>query len=181
MKIYTKTGDRGKTSLAGGNRVFKTDIRIEASGTVDELNSYIGLIRSCKISNDDKNFLKWIQQCLMTTTAVLAAEYPGSKVKSPSLNENDIKKVEQRIDVMEKKLPALSGFIIPGGNTIVSYCHIARSVCRRAERRILKIRNIGEKSRVSYRYINRLSDYFFVLARKLGKESEINEDHWKLD
>ena len=178
MKIYTRTGDQGETSLAGGARVSKTDIRIEAYGSVDELNSYIGLIRVQKINNDDKAFLEWIQRCLMTAAAVFASDYPDSKAIVTGLEERDISKIENKIDSIDKNLETLSSFIIPGGNTIISYCHIARCVCRRAERKVLAIDNLGKKSRICARYLNRLSDYLFVLTRKLTKDFMITEIYY---
>ena len=179
MKIYTGTGDQGEASLAGGKRVPKNCARIEAYGSVDELNSYIGLIRVQKISNDDKAFLEWIQRCLMTVAAVFASDYPDSKIIVPGLKEKDINKIEDKIDSIDKNLETLSSFIIPGGNTIISYCHIARCICRRAERKVLSIDNIGKKSRICARYLNRLSDYLFVLSRKLTKDFKIIEIYWQ--
>ena len=142
------------------------------------MNSYIGLIRVQKINDDDKAFLEWIQSCLMTVAAVLASDYPDNKVIVPGLEEKDINKIEDKIDSIDKNLETLSSFIIPGGNTIISYCHIARCVCRRAERKIFTIDNISKKSRICARYLNRLSDYFFVFARKLTKDFKIKEIHW---
>ena len=179
MKIYTGTGDQGETSLAGGSRVPKNDVRIEAYGSVDELNSYIGLIRVQKIDDDDKAFLEWIQNCLMTAAAVFASDYPGSKVVVPGLEEKDINKIEDKIDSVDKNLETLSSFIIPGGNTIISYCHIARCVCRRSERNVLAIDKIGKKSRICAKYLNRLSDYLFVLSRKLTKDLKAIEIYWQ--
>lgn len=181
MKIYTGKGDKGYTSLSGDVRVLKTDERIEAYGTIDELNSYIGLIKVQKIKEVDKTFLEWIQNCLMTTAVVLASEYSGSKLNFPALKEKDIKKIEGRIDSMEKSLKSLSSFIIPGGNTVISYCHIARTVCRRAERNVLRIDNIGDKIWISVKFLNRLSDYLFVLSRKLSRDFNEDENYWQYD
>lgn len=179
MKIYTGTGDQGETSLAGGARVPKNHVRIEAYGSVDELISYIGLIRVQKINDDDKAFLEYIQNCLMTVATVLASDYPDNKVFVTGLEEKDIIKIEDKIDSMDKNLDTLSSFIIPGGNTIISYCHIARCVCRRAERKVLAIDNMDKESRICTRYLNRLSDYLFVLSRKLTKDFEISETIWQ--
>ncbi len=179
MKIYTGTGDQGETSLAGGARVPKNHVRIEAYGSVDELISYIGLIRVQKINDDDKAFLEYIQSCLITTAAVLASDYPDNKVNVTGLEEKDINIIEDKIDSMDKNLETLSSFIIPGGNTIISYCHIARCVCRRAERKVLAIDNIGEETRICTRYLNRLSDYLFVFSRKLTKDFKIRETFWQ--
>lgn len=181
MKIYTGTGDQGETSLAGGARVPKYHVRIEAYGSVDELNSYIGLIRVQKINDSDKDFLEWVQKCLMTGASVLASDYQNSKVIVTGLEVKDIKKIENKIDTMDKELETLSSFIIPGGNTVISYCHIARSVCRRVERKVLAINILGKQSKIFARYLNRLSDYLFVLSRKLTGDFRIKEIHWYPD
>ncbi|MFA6923756.1 MAG: cob(I)yrinic acid a,c-diamide adenosyltransferase [Bacteroidales bacterium] len=170
MKIYTKTGDKGKTSLIGGLRVSKCHHRIDALGSVDELNSWLGLICSQKIDKISKNNLFVIQKNLFAIQSALAVGYDKSKkIKKPNINflkENDLNFLEKEIDKIEKKLPALKEFVIPGGNQISSHCHIARTVCRRAERITI---NLSEKEKVDefiLKYLNRLSDYLFVLARK---------------
>jgi cob(I)alamin adenosyltransferase len=134
MKIYTKTGDKGFTSLIGGTRVPKHHLRIESYGTVDELNSYIGLIRDQEITNHDKDFLKEIQDRLFTIGSSLAADPEKSKMVIPDLNPEDIELLEKEMDEINLQLPELKHFILPGGSNIVSYCHMARCVCRRAER-----------------------------------------------
>jgi len=178
MKIYTKTGDKGQTSLIGGTRVPKYHLRIEVYGTVDELNSYIGLIMCQGIDNYDQQLLKEIQDRLFTIGASLAADPDKSKMKIPDLHDADIALLEKEMDLMNDNLPDLKHFVLPGGNTVVSYCHIARCVCRRAERLAVAL---AENSFVDERitiYLNRLSDYLFVLARKLTVYFNAEENIW---
>jgi len=178
MKIYTKTGDKGQTSLIGGTRVPKYHLRIEAYGTVDELNSYIGLIMCQDIEVHDQQLLKEIQDRLFTVGASLAADPEKSKMKIPDLHEADITLLEEKMDRMNETLPPLKHFVLPGGNTVVSYCHIARCVCRRAERLTVEL---AENSFVDEHvtvYLNRLSDYLFVLARKLTMYFQAEENIW---
>ncbi|MXV52202.1 cob(I)yrinic acid a,c-diamide adenosyltransferase [Pedobacter sp. HMF7647] len=178
MKIYTKTGDNGYTSLIGGVRVAKHHLRIETYGTVDELNSYIGLIADQQLSNHHKSSLKEIQDRLFTIGASLASDPEKSKMIIPDLLEADVLFLEKEIDQMNEVLPALTHFILPGGNTTISYCHIARCVCRRAERLAV---NLSEESFVEpliVIYLNRLSDFLFVMARKLGFDLGIAENKW---
>jgi cob(I)alamin adenosyltransferase len=178
MKIYTKTGDKGYTSLIGGTRVPKHHLRIESYGTVDELNSYIGLIRDQEIDAHDKQILKEIQDRLFTIGSSLASDPERSKMTIPDLHEADIELLEKEMDAMNEKLPELRHFILPGGNNAISFCHIARCVCRRAER--LSV-NLSAESTVEEKvniYLNRLSDYLFVLARKIGNEQNIPENQW---
>ncbi|QPH40324.1 cob(I)yrinic acid a,c-diamide adenosyltransferase [Pedobacter endophyticus] len=178
MKIYTKTGDKGQTSLIGGTRVPKFHLRIETYGTVDELNSHIGLIRCQPIDPSYQSVLKEIQDRLFTIGSSLAADPERSKMKIPDLNDEDITFLENEMDAMNAQLPELKHFVLPGGNTIVSYCHIARCVCRRAERLTVEL---AENSFVDERvtvYLNRLSDYLFVLARKLNKDFGAAENIW---
>ena len=178
MKIYTKTGDKGHTSLIGGTRVPKHHLRIESYGTVDELNSYIGLIRDQDITAKHKVVLKEVQDRLFTIGASLASDPEKSKMKIPDLHNSDIELLEQEIDRMDGKLPALRHFILPGGSNAISFCHIARCVCRRAERMAV---HLSEDSFVEEKvviYLNRLSDYLFTLARKIGQEQQIAENEW---
>jgi cob(I)alamin adenosyltransferase len=178
MKIYTKTGDKGLTSLIGGTRVPKHHLRIESYGTVDELNSYIGLIRDQDISEHDKGMLKLIQDRLFTIGASLAADPEKSKMVIPDLHNEDVELLEQEMDAMDKQLPPLKHFILPGGNNTISFCHIARCVCRRAERITV---HLAEESQVDEKvniYLNRLSDYLFTLARKVGAEQLVPENIW---
>lgn len=178
MKIYTKTGDKGQTSLIGGTRVPKHHSRIETYGTVDELNSYIGLISCQDINENYKLLLKEIQDRLFTIGSSLAADPEKSKMKIPDLHDSDISLLESEMDTMNEVLPPLKHFILPGGNTVVSYCHVARCVCRRAERLTVAL---AEDSFVDERvtiYLNRLSDYLFVLARKLNMDFNTEENIW---
>ncbi len=178
MKIYTGTGDKGTTSLKGGKRVPKYHKRIEAVGNVDELISYMGLIRSQDISQDDKDTIVKIQDRLMTYATILATVYDDTDKKIPELKEEDLHMLEKEIDKMEKKLPALKNFILPGGNNVVSFCHIARTVCRRAERRITELSSGSFVPEFLIGYFNRLSDYLFVLGRKLSTDFNVNEIQW---
>jgi len=178
MKIYTKTGDKGFTSLIGGTRVPKHHLRIESYGTIDELNSYLGLIRDQDIASNDKNFLKEIQDRLFTIGSSLAADPEKSKMVIPDLYTEDIEALEQEMDCINTQLPELKHFILPGGSTTVSYCHLARCVCRRAERLVV---HLAEESAVDDKiivYLNRLSDYLFTLARKIANDNKIPENQW---
>jgi len=178
MKIYTKTGDKGFTSLIGGTRVPKHHLRIESYGTVDELNSYIGLIRDQDVAEHHKGVLKHIQDKLFTIGATLAADPEKSKMIIPDLDLADIELLEQEMDAMDEELPQLKHFILPGGNNAISFCHIARCVCRRAERIVV---HLAEESTVDEKvtvYLNRLSDYLFTLARKIGSEHNVPENKW---
>lgn len=178
MKIYTKTGDKGLTSLIGGTRVPKSDLRIDCYGTVDELNSYVGLIQCQEIADQHKEHLKEIQDRLFTIGAYLASDPESARMKIPDLNNSDILFLEDQMDSMNAILPELKHFILPGGSTIVSYCHLARCVCRKAERLVVQLTiesHVDEKMTI---YLNRLSDYFFVLARKLSLENGTPENNW---
>jgi len=178
MKVYTKTGDKGETSLIGGTRVPKYHDRIEAYGTVDELISYIGLIRDQKVDEHTINVLIEIQDRLMTCASILATDCENCKVKIPEIFESDIEYLEKEIDEMEKNLPPLKSFILPGGHQTVSFCHIARNVCRRAERLSIKVQDQFKNSEKVIKYINRLSDFLFVLARKLSTDLYAKETPW---
>ncbi|WP_259067463.1 cob(I)yrinic acid a,c-diamide adenosyltransferase [Mucilaginibacter sp. X4EP1] len=178
MKIYTKTGDKGVTSLIGGTRVVKYHIRIESYGTVDELNSYMGLIADQDITQHDKDILKQIQDRLFTIGSSLAADPEKSKMIIPDLHLTDIELLEKEMDAANEKLPALRHFILPGGSNTISYCHIARCICRRAERITVQLAEesfVDEKVTI---YLNRLSDYLFTLARKVAHEQNIAENQW---
>lgn len=178
MKIYTKTGDKGYTSLIGGTRVAKYHIRIESYGTVDELNSYIGLISDQDITAHDKEILKQIQDRLFTIGSMLASDPDKSRMLIPDMHTADIELLESEIDNMNEHLPELKHFILPGGSNAISYCHIARCVCRRAERITVHLAEeslIDEKVKI---YLNRLSDYLFTLARKIGNMHNIPENNW---
>ena len=185
MKIYTKTGDAGTTALFGGSRVPKHNIRIESYGTVDELNSIIGIIRSHEIDEHSKNILVQIQKKLFTIGSTLATDPKKAVLKSgkerlkiEKVNEGHIELLEKEMDTMNAELPELTHFILPGGNAAVSYCHIARTVCRRAERRTTLLNETETLDPLVLKYLNRLSDYLFVLARKLSKDLSVEEIQW---
>ena len=178
MRVYTKTGDKGYTSLIGGVRVPKFHLRIESYGTIDELNSYIGLIRDHDIDEAYKAVLKEVQDRLFTIGSVLASDPDKSRMKVPDLKEHDIELLEAEMDSMLDVLPELKHFILPGGSVSISNCHIARCICRRAERLAVQLSGesfVDEKVIV---YLNRLSDYLFVLARKLCYDQGIEENKW---
>lgn len=185
MKIYTKTGDKGTTALFGGTRVPKHHLRIESYGTVDELNSYIGLIKDQAIDNDTKNALIKVQHDLFTLGAMLATPPEKETLKSgkerlniPKVTESSIQFLEDEMDFMNTKLPQMTHFILPGGHTTVSFCHIARCVCRRAERLSVSLSEEEEINSDVLKYLNRLSDYLFVLARKLSQDLSAEEVKW---
>lgn len=179
MKIYTKTGDQGITSLFGGKRVSKADLRIETYGTVDELNSFIGLVRDQEVNRKRKNSLVEIQDRLFTMGSILATEPENTKVKIPSLSEKDIQFLENEMDTMEAELPPMRSFVLPGGHQSVSFCHVARTVCRRAERLAIALKAQEDVELLVIKYLNRLSDYLFVLSRKISHELEAEEIPWK--
>lgn len=179
FKVYTKTGDKGETSLLGGTRLPKHHIRIEAYGTVDELNSFIGLIRDQAIDVNSKTVLIEIQDRLFTLGSLLAADPKKNKMKLPEVTEEDVVYLEREIDKMDEALPEMKSFVLPGGNTTVSFCHIARCVCRRAERATLKLAGNEEVPAIIIKYLNRLSDYLFVLSRKLAMDTGAEEIPWK--
>ncbi|UJH66862.1 cob(I)yrinic acid a,c-diamide adenosyltransferase [Allomuricauda sp. SCSIO 65647] len=185
MKIYTKTGDKATTSLFGGTRVSKHHIRIESYGNIDELNSWLGLVRDQEIDERSKEVLVTIQDKLFTIGAILATEPKKNKrLKIPRIDSTDIEYLEQEIDMMNESLPEMTHFILPGGHATVSYCHIARTVCRRAERVISLLHENEPVSDKLLMYINRLSDFLFVLARKLSAQLQADEVKWipeKLD
>jgi cob(I)alamin adenosyltransferase len=172
MKIYTLTGDDGTTSLAGGKRVPKHCLRVEAYGSVDELIAWIGLLRSHKENIERAEFLIYIQNQLMSSAAAIASEnnIPGSESVLP--DADCVKTVEAEIDKIEAALPPISSFVLPGGNEIVSYCHIARTVCRRTERSVLRLNETEYTPEIVLKFLNRLSDYLFVLSRKLSLEHD---------
>jgi cob(I)alamin adenosyltransferase len=179
MKIYTKTGDKGQTSLVGGTRVSKTELRIEAYGTVDELNSYIGLVRDQAVNDVRKDILKEIQDRLFTIGSILASEPEQTKKRIPDLHESDIELLEKEMDKMDESLEPMRFFILPGGHQSVSFGHLARTVCRRAERITLRLSEETEVNGLVVRYLNRLSDYLFVLCRMMIKDLNIEEISWK--
>jgi cob(I)alamin adenosyltransferase len=179
MNVYTKKGDKGTTSLIGGTRVPKHSLRIESYGTVDELNSYIGLIRDQEISAVYKTQLIEIQDRLFTIGSSLAADPEKSKMKLPDLLESDVTFLEEKMDAMDAELPEMRFFVLPGGHTTVSFCHLARCVCRRAERITTNLQEHEFVAPLVMQYLNRLSDYLFVLSRKLTQDLGAEEHPWK--
>jgi len=179
MKIYTKTGDKGATSLIGGTRVAKSDLRIEAYGTIDELNAYIGLVRDQGINIGRAGILKEIQDRLFTIGALLATDPEKSKMKTPDLHEEDVILLEQEIDEMTATVPPLRAFVLPGGHQSVSFCHVARCVCRRAERLAIRLQEVSVVEDLVIIYLNRLSDYLFALCRTMSQELGAEEITWK--
>jgi cob(I)alamin adenosyltransferase len=179
MKIYTKTGDKGQTGLLGGTRVPKHHIRIEAYGTVDEFNSWVGLLRDSIADEHVKEILIHTQDRLFTIGSSLASDPEKSKVKIPHISEEDITMLEKEIDAMDALLPEMKSFVLPGGHETVSRCHIARCVCRRAERRVNHLAEVDKVDEIIVRYLNRLSDYLFMLARKLTHDLKATEVPWK--
>ena len=185
MKIYTKTGDKGTTALFGGTRVPKHHIRIESYGTVDELNSYLGLIRDQEIDDNYKKIIVHIQDRLFTLGAILATDPEKATLKNgkerlniPKISEENITRLEIEMDQMNESLPPMTHFVLPGGHTTVSYCHIARCVCRRAERLTTLLNEHEPIDEHVLMYLNRLSDYLFVLARKLTYDLQAEEIKW---
>lgn len=179
MKIYTKTGDTGTTALFGGKRVSKADLRIETYGTVDELNSYIGLVRDQPVNQNRKSILVEIQDRLFTIGSILATEPGNTKVKVPSLSQEDVTLLEKEIDSMDAQLPPMKSFVLPGGHQSVSFCHVARTVCRRAERLVIALDATEKTDALVVQYLNRLSDYLFMLSRKMSAELGAEETPWK--
>jgi cob(I)alamin adenosyltransferase len=180
MKIYTKKGDTGTTQLIGGTRVAKNHDRIEAYGTIDELNSFVGLLRDQEMDSRYKKILLEIQDRLFTIGSSLASDPEKSRMKIPALNEDDILLLEKEMDQMDEQLPELKSFLLPGGHPTVSYCHIARCVCRRSERLAVHLSEAtaGGVDLLIIKYLNRLSDFFFVLARKLSADLHAEEIPW---
>ncbi|NBC07964.1 MAG: cob(I)yrinic acid a,c-diamide adenosyltransferase [Bacteroidetes bacterium] len=178
FKIYTKTGDQGETSLFGGKRLPKSHLRIDAYGTVDELNSYLGLLRDSVQEERLRDLLKNIQDRLFTIGSNLASD-PDKDMIVPDVKDSDIELLEQEIDRMNDTLPELKNFILPGGHSTVSTCHITRCVCRRAERLVVALQQGSRVDHILIQYLNRLSDYLFVLARYLGHQLKVEEVVWK--
>ena len=185
MKIYTKTGDKGSTSLFGGTRVPKHHIRIESYGTVDELNSHVGMLRDQQIDEHTHEVLLRIQDRLFTMGSTLATDPEKATLKNgkerlgiPKITIADIELLEQEIDQMNDALPPMTHFVLPGGHPTVSVCHITRTVCRRAERLATALYELEPFDELVLQYLNRLSDYLFVLARKLSKDVQAREIQW---
>jgi len=180
MKIYTLTGDDGTTSLSGGRRVPKHSLRVEAYGSVDELIAWIGLLRDYKENSHRKELLIYIQDQLMCSAAALATDSNNTKSRVILPASDCISIIEKEIDSMEATLVPLKNFILPGGHIVVSNCHITRCVCRRAERAVLRLRETEETPEIVVKFLNRLSDFLFVLSRKLGSELGYEEVKWSV-
>lgn len=179
FKIYTKTGDKGQTSLIGGVRVPKHHIRIEAYGTVDELNSHIGLIAASLIDKETEEVLAEIQDRLFTIGSNLALAPDKAKMEVPDLKPEDVELLEKEIDKMDAELPELKSFVLPGGSPLVANTHIARCVCRRAERIVTHLAEESHVEDIVIIYLNRLSDYLFNLSRKIAKDTGAPEVPWR--
>jgi len=179
MKIYTKTGDEGTTSLFGGKRVSKSDLRIDTYGTIDELNSWIGVLRDMEVNLKRKESLIEIQDRLFTIGSILATEPGNTKVKIPSLSESDITFLERSMDDMDTQLQPMRFFVLPGGHLSISWGHVARTVCRRAERLVIALHHHEKVEPLVIKYLNRLSDYLFVLCRMMTQELGVTETPWK--
>ena len=178
MKIYTRTGDDGTTSLSGGKRIPKHHVRVEAFGTVDEVISWIGLLRDQRENADRQDFLLYLQNQLMKCAALLASENDSRDLGKLLPDPGCLKMIENEIDRMDKALVPLRNLIIPGGNIVISYCHIARCVCRRAERAVLRLNISEETPAIINMFLNRLADYLFILSRKISSELDIEEIKW---
>lgn len=177
--VYTRTGDKGTTSLIGGQRVSKAHARLEAYGTIDELNSFLGLMRSYMPEGDDSHFVLKVQHHLFSVGAYLATDTTTTELRSEGIIRHElIEEMEREIDTVDASNPPLRSFIIPGGNKAASVCHVCRTVCRRAERRILALQSDCEVDDNVISYINRLSDYLFVLSRKLNNLERNEEILW---
>ena len=178
MKIYSKKGDKGKTSLIGGKIVDKHNLSVDAYGTIDELNSFIGLLKDYVEDKKIKMVLHNIQLKLFSVGSILASAGDNNFSEKVSIEKKDIEDIESNIDNMNDHLPKLKNFIIPGGHKISSYCHVCRSICRRAERRISELNNLYKINPYILSYINRLSDFFFVLSRHIKHSDNIEETYW---
>ena len=181
MRIYTRTGDDGTTGLIGGTRIEKDDLRLEAYGTIDELNSWVGLIRSQEEASGVESVLIDVQNKLFIIGSILATDIDKSCVPDNlNCSKTDILFIENQIDSLLETLSKQNNFILPGGNNIISYCHIARTVCRRAERNVYSLSKVVKIPPELLIYLNRLSDYLFVLSRKFSDNEGITEVPWKL-
>lgn len=178
MKIYTLTGDDGTTSLSGGRRVPKNSPRVEAYGSVDELIAWTGLLRDLKENTSRREILLFIQDQLMRCAAVLASDDPSSNPRIILPDEDCLNRIEKEIDMMEEKLPSINSFILPGGNITSSYCHIARCVCRRAERKVITLKQSEQIPDIVTKFLNRISDFLFVVARSIMYEIGAQEVIW---
>ena len=181
MKIYTKTGDRGTTSLLGGSIVPKDHPRLDAYGTLDELNAWIGLLGDLLSEPGTLEILLDIQDRIMAGSALLANERGEHESGIPGISEEDINRLEKEIDKMDGLLEPLKNFILPGGHTTISYCHLARTTCRRAERLTVRFIKDSEQMAILVKYLNRLSDFLFILSRKIARDLDIEEKLWQAE
>ena len=179
MKIYTKKGDLGKTQLLGGTVVSKDNIKLECYGSIDELNAHIGNLYDQDIKKRHKETLLNIQNQLFNLGALIANDGKKNKIKLPEIREEDINKIEQEIDAIELNLKDLTSFILPSGHNAASKCHICRTVCRRAERKLVALSNNSTINTLHIKYLNRLSDYLFVLARDILSMHNLKEVIWQ--
>lgn len=178
MKIYTKSGDKGNTSLIGGKRVAKDEIQIEAYGTIDELNSNLGLLRDYCVLKRDKSFILDIQENLFIIGSLLAIDYSNNQKEHINFSKEKNYTIEKEIDRISLTLPVMTNFVIPGGHVTVSTCHISRSVCRRAERNCIQFNKENQLNENILIYLNRLSDYLFILSRKITQDTNTQEIKW---
>jgi len=179
MKIYTKTGDKGTTSLYGSQRIAKSEQIIDCIGSIDELNSFVGLLACQKESSPYTPFLQKIQQELFVIGGELASVFKkNTQLKNITLTADTVTSLETAIDELDAHLPKMTHFVLPGGHQSVSYCHVCRSICRRSERELLRFHQQTPLNSKLLQYTNRLSDYFFVLARKLTWDLQIEETKW---
>ena len=179
-KVYTRGGDMGKTSLVGGQRVSKASVRLEAYGTVDELNSHLGLLAAMMADGEDKEFIIRIQNCLFNVCTNLATDQKQTPLyPSAHLPEGEIELIEQKVDEIMQLLPERQGFILPGGTKEAAQAHVCRTVCRRAERRIVALAEVAQITPSVLQYVNRLSDYLFVLAKKINFNAHHSEIVWQ--
>lgn len=177
--IYTRTGDKGTTALVGGTRVLKTHVRLEAYGTIDELNAHLGLLGTYLVEEMDQKTVLWIQHKLFTVGSYLATDQSITTLRVESkITPEDIERMERMIDEIDAQLPPLKAFVIPGGARSSAVCQVCRTVCRRAERKILVMAETYEVEELVSAFVNRLSDYLFVLSRKLNILADINEIYW---
>ena len=180
IKLYTKTGDKGQTSLLGGKKVSKSDLRIEAYGNVDELNSFIGLLKDQReVEKSLKDQLYLIQEHLFTIGSILATEDDFKGFELPKITTKHVSEIEKWIDMHESAVPPLKNFILPGGHQCVSLSHVCRTICRRSERSIIALSNTSVIDPLILQFINRLSDYFFIFARVLSARLQVEEIAWR--
>jgi cob(I)alamin adenosyltransferase len=181
MRVYTRTGDKGETSLASGTRISKDHPRLEAYGTIDELNAHLGIIQADFPDPVEKERLTAIQNRIFVVSSTLAVDDPVFLERLPKILEEDILDLEKAMDIMLDQMPPLRNFILPAGHVLVAQCHVARTVCRRAERLMIRVSREVDVDSMLIKYVNRLSDYLFVLARKASYDMKVGETIWTPD